>query len=47
MRILVRHGFSRDMADHLLEDIRRADEYLSAHPEPSLNGANRELTFTH
>lgn len=31
-RILVRHGFSRDMADLLLEDCRRALEHLDKHP---------------
>ncbi|MBV1927356.1 MAG: glutamate decarboxylase [Rhodobacteraceae bacterium] len=31
-RILVRHGFSRDMADLLLDDIRRSIAYFKAHP---------------
>ena len=31
-RILVRHGFSRDMADLLLSDYRRAVEHLDKHP---------------
>ena len=31
-RILVRQGFSRDMADLLLEDFQRAIEHLSKHP---------------
>lgn len=31
-RILVRHGFSRDMADLLLDDCIRALEHLKAHP---------------
>lgn len=31
-RILVRHGFSRDMADLLLDDIRRALAHFEAHP---------------
>lgn len=47
MRILVRHGFSRDMADYLLDDVRRADEYLTAHPQHAETDANREMTFTH
>jgi glutamate decarboxylase len=32
MRILVRHGFSRHMADMLLDDIRRSLEYFERHP---------------
>jgi len=31
-RILVRHGFSRDMADLLLDDYRRAVAHLDKHP---------------
>jgi glutamate decarboxylase len=31
-RILVRHDFSRDLANLLLEDLRRSLDYLSAHP---------------
>jgi len=31
-RILVRHGFSRDLADLLLEDCQRALEHLTKHP---------------
>ncbi|MBV9272008.1 MAG: glutamate decarboxylase [Candidatus Eremiobacteraeota bacterium] len=47
MRILVRHGFSRDMADRLLEDIHDADKYLLAHPQPAPNETKRDLAFTH
>ena len=32
MRILVRHGFSRDLAGLLLEDFKRSMEYFKAHP---------------
>lgn len=32
MRVLVRHGFSLDFADALLEDIRRSVEYFDSHP---------------
>ena len=32
MRVLIRHGFSRDMADMLLEDIRRSIAHLQKHP---------------
>ncbi|MFB6455328.1 glutamate decarboxylase [Chitinophaga sp. Hz27] len=31
-RILVRHGFSRDMADLLIKDIKRAIDYFQKHP---------------
>jgi glutamate decarboxylase len=31
-RILVRHGFSRDLSDLLLDDYRRALQHLSRHP---------------
>jgi glutamate decarboxylase len=30
-RILVRHDFSRDLADLLIDDFRRALDYLSKH----------------
>ena len=47
MRLLIRHGFSRDMADMLLEDFRRAIDFLQKHP--SINGATAadSTTFTH
>jgi glutamate decarboxylase len=32
MRVLVRHGFSRDLADALLDDLRRALAYFETHP---------------
>jgi len=32
MRVLVRHGFSRHMADLLLDDIRRTLDYFEKHP---------------
>jgi glutamate decarboxylase len=32
MRVLIRHGFSLDSADALLEDIRRSLEYFETHP---------------
>ncbi len=46
-RILVRHGFSRDMADLLLADVRRSLETLKAHP-PSTSLSEREVgSFNH
>jgi hypothetical protein len=33
-RILIRHGFSRDLGDLLLDDYRRAMEHFDRHPVP-------------
>jgi glutamate decarboxylase len=46
-RILVRHGFSRDMADLLLGDMRRSMMTLAAHP-PSVSLSEAEVgSFNH
>jgi glutamate decarboxylase len=46
-RILVRHGFSRDMADLLLADIHRSLATLAEHP-PSSSLSEREVgSFNH
>ena len=46
-RILVRHGFSRDMADLLLADVRRSLQTLEDHP-PSSSLSEREVgSFNH
>jgi len=46
-RILVRHGFSRDMADLLLADIQRSLKTLEDHP-PSSSLSEREVgSFNH
>ena len=34
LRVVVRNGFSHDMADMLLEDLRRTIEFLEKHPLP-------------
>jgi glutamate decarboxylase len=47
MRVLVRHGFSRDMADMLLEDIKRAIDYLQQHPLQVPQTAAEATTFNH
>ncbi len=47
MRLLIRHGFSRDMADMLLEDFRRAIDYLQKHPSINPASAADGTTFTH
>jgi glutamate decarboxylase len=38
MRIVVKDGFSRDMADLLLNDMRRHLSYYAAHPENNHTG---------
>jgi glutamate decarboxylase len=47
MRLLVRHGFSRDMADLLLADIRRSIEHLRRHPASQPLTAAEGTTFAH
>ena len=46
MRVLIRHGFSRDMADMLLQDIARSIDYLLKHRPAPLTAAEA-TTFTH
>jgi glutamate decarboxylase len=46
-RILVRHGFTRDMADLLLEDMRHSLSLLATHP-PGVSLSEREVgSFNH
>jgi glutamate decarboxylase len=47
MRILVRHGFSRDMADALLDDLRRSVEYFDTHPVAHQMTADEGVAYTH
>lgn len=47
MRVLVRHGFSRDMADMLLEDTKRGIDHLLKHPPAAPQTATEATTFTH
>src|SRR5271170_300734 len=47
MRVLIRHGFSRDMADLLLGDIRRSIEHLQQHPPGVPQDAGGGTTLTH
>ena len=47
MRILVRHGFSRDMADALLDDLRRSVEYFDTHPVTHKMTAEEGVAYTH
>jgi glutamate decarboxylase len=46
-RILVRHGFSRDMAGLLLDDIERAIKYFDAHPVSRPLTAAESTAFNH
>jgi glutamate decarboxylase len=46
-RILVRHDFSRDMADLLLDDYRRAIEHLAGHPPTTSMSAREASGFRH
>ena len=47
MRALVRHGFSRDMADRLLEDVRQALAYFERHPMARPAGADEGSSDPH
>lgn len=31
-RVLIRHGFSRDMAELMIEDLKRSIDYFQKHP---------------
>jgi glutamate decarboxylase len=46
MRVLVRHGFSRDMADMLLQDAKRGIDYLLKHRPAPLTSVEA-TAFTH
>ena len=47
MRLLIRNGFSRDMADMLLEDIRRSIAHLQKHSLARPLTPAEGTTFTH
>jgi glutamate decarboxylase len=47
MRALVRHGFSRDMADRLIEDLRKALNYFKQHPMEHPSGADEGSSDPH
>jgi glutamate decarboxylase len=49
MRIVVRNGFSRDLAGLLLDDLRRQVALLDAHPCPhvALEESGAREGFTH
>ncbi|HCO12137.1 MAG TPA: glutamate decarboxylase [Desulfonauticus sp.] len=47
MRIVVRHGFSLDLAEMLLEDFRRSLDYLQKHPVSTPVQAEEGASFNH
>ncbi|MDR3495909.1 MAG: glutamate decarboxylase [Ancalomicrobiaceae bacterium] len=47
MRVLVRHGLSRDMADMLIADVKRGIDYLVAHKPAVPLSPEEGTTFTH
>lgn len=46
MRLLIRHGFTRDLADLFLDDLRRALEFFRDHPVAHPAGASA-TTYNH
>lgn len=46
-RVLIRHGFSRDMADLMLDDLRRSIEYLQKHPTTNSLDKSEGESFHH
>ncbi len=47
MRALVRHGFSRDMADTLLDDLQAAMAYFKKHPDAAVGDATESSSDPH
>ncbi|MGI4958353.1 MAG: glutamate decarboxylase, partial [Janthinobacterium lividum] len=47
MRALVRHGFTRDMADRLLDDVRDALDWFEKHPMQRPSGADEGSSDPH
>ncbi len=47
MRILVRHGFSRDLADLLLDDLQRCIDYFKTHPVQTPSSAEHSTGYVH
>ncbi len=47
MRALVRHAFSRDMADRLIEDVGKALDYFTRHPMQRPSGADEGSSDPH
>lgn len=47
MRVVLRHGFSNDMAELFAEDIKRCLEYFEKHPVSVVQTTGEVNTFTH
>lgn len=47
MRLVLRHGFSRDLANLFLEDVARAMDYFSKHPIAKVQTAAEANSFNH
>ena len=47
MRILVRHGVSRDLADLLLDDLQRCIAYFTKNPMQHGSGSEESSGFSH
>jgi glutamate decarboxylase len=47
MRLIIRHGFNRDMADLMLGDFRRTIDHLRKHPAQKPLTAADGTPFTH
>lgn len=46
-RVLIRHGFSRDMAELLIEDLKRCIDYFQKHPMSSNMDKSEGESFRH
>jgi glutamate decarboxylase len=46
-RVLIRHGFSRDMADLLIADFERALKWFEKHPVSNLKATEATTVFNH
>jgi glutamate decarboxylase len=47
MRILVRHGFSRDLADLLVDDLKRCIDYFKKNPVVNQGNEQDSGSFKH
>ncbi|WP_422132654.1 glutamate decarboxylase [Endozoicomonas sp. ALD040] len=47
MRILVRHGFSRDLSDLLIDDLRRCLDYFENHPVENSGNEGDSSSYNH
>ena len=47
MRILVRHGFTQDLADLLVDDLKRCLDYFEKHPVQEPGNAEDSSGYNH